>query len=104
MSALNQTHRGVLGSTDVLAFPAGETIPIPDELNYLGDIAISLPRAVDQAAAGEHSLDQELQLLVVHGALHLLGHDHAEPDEHARMWAAQRAILDGLGVALSVEG
>lgn len=102
MAALNRTHLGVLDSTDVLAFPTGESVSIPEGPGYLGDIAISLPRATAQAAAGGHSPEQELQLLVVHGVLHLLGHDHGEPDDKARMWTAQKAVLDGLGVVLAV--
>jgi probable rRNA maturation factor len=102
MAALNRAHRGIPDSTDVLSFPTGESVAIPDGPDYLGDIAISLPRASQQAAAGGHSVEQELQLLVVHGTLHLLGHDHGEPDDKARMWAAQSSILDSLGVALTV--
>jgi len=97
MAALNQAHRGVPASTDVLSFPAGDGPTIPDRLCYFGDIAISLPRAQDQAAAGGHTLEAELQLLVIHGTLHLLGHDHAEADEKARMWAAQGEVLRGAG-------
>jgi probable rRNA maturation factor len=67
---------------------------------YLGDIAISLPRATAQAEAAGHPVAAELQLLTVHGVLHLLGHDHAEPEEKAAMWAAQAAVLATLGVTL----
>jgi probable rRNA maturation factor len=102
MAALNRTHRGISESTDVLAFPTGESVAIPDGPDYLGDIAISLPRASQQAAGGGHSVEHELQLLAVHGTLHLLGHDHGEPDDKARMWAAQSSILDSLGVTLTV--
>jgi rRNA maturation RNase YbeY len=101
MAALNQTHRGIPEPTDVLAFPGG-THPAPSEFpRYLGDIAISLPRA--QAAAGAHTVEAELQLLSVHGTLHLLGSDHAGDDDKARMWAAQREILSSLGVSVSVD-
>ena len=58
--------------------------------------AISLPRAQAQAKAGGHPVSAEVQLLVVHGALHLLGHDHAKSKEKARMWAAQSEILKHL--------
>jgi probable rRNA maturation factor len=57
-----------------------------------------VPRAEAQAEAAGHPLESEVQLLVVHGVLHLLGHDHAEPDEKARMWKAQAEILEGLGL------
>jgi probable rRNA maturation factor len=102
MAALNRTHRGIDDSTDVLAFPTGESVAVPDGPEYLGDIAISLPRAQAQAAAGGHPPEQELQLLAVHGTLHLLGHDHAEPEDKTRMWTAQQAVLDSLGVALVI--
>ncbi|HNT24452.1 MAG TPA: rRNA maturation RNase YbeY [Anaerolineales bacterium] len=93
---LNQQYRSVDAPTDVLSFPAGYTDPDSDAL-YLGDVIISLPRAQAQAAAGGHDLADELQLLVVHGVLHLLGHDHGEADEKQAMQAAQDAILKQLG-------
>ena len=115
---LNRTYRGYDEPTDVLSFPneAEEWEELPDELeeeededdeleddewgtaegNYLGDIAISAPYAARQAAEQGHSTLTELRLLTVHGVLHLLGHDHAEPEEEATMWAAQNAILAGL--------
>ena len=113
---LNRTYRGYDEPTDVLSFPneVDEWEEWPEELaeldgeedeneedwgsavpneNYLGDIAISLPYAAQQAAEQGHSTLAELRLLTVHGVLHLLGHDHAEPEEKAAMWAAQEAIL-----------
>ena len=102
LAALNQSHRGILGPTDVLAFPAGEMPPIPDLAHYFGDIAISLHRAETQAADRGHTVEEELQLLVVHGTLHLLGHDHAESDQKRRMWSAQGEVLGQLGVSIQV--
>ncbi len=84
--------------TDVLAFPAGENDPDTGH-RYLGDVIISLPRATEQAAERGHPVEAELQLLVVHGVLHLLGHDHAESQEKAVMWAEQARILESLGVS-----
>ena len=84
--------------TDVLSFPASETDP-ESGITYLGDILVSVPRAHQQAIAAGHSLESEVQLLVVHGILHLMGHDHADADEKARMWQAQAEILAGLGLA-----
>ena len=97
---LNRQFMGVNEPTDVLSFPAEQVDPETGEL-YLGDIAISLERAQAQAEAGGHSPQAELQLLVVHGVLHLLGYDHAEPAEKEQMWAAQAKILQELGVPLS---
>jgi probable rRNA maturation factor len=98
LQALNRQFLGIDAPTDVLSFPGGETDPDSDAL-YLGDVIISLSRAQAQASAGGYALQDELQLLVVHGMLHLLGHDHAEDEEKARMWAAQAEILESLGCA-----
>jgi probable rRNA maturation factor len=95
---LNRQFLGIDAPTDVLSFPGGETDPDSQAL-YLGDVIISLTRAQAQAAAGGYALQDELQLLVVHGVLHLLGHDHAEEEEKAKMWAAQTQILESLGCA-----
>lgn len=100
---LNRQYRGMDKPTDVLSFAAEEQVD--EEGNpYLGDVIISVPRARAQAAAAGHSLPAELQLLAVHGALHLLGHDHAQPAQRRKMWAAQDAILSQLGLSMrSVE-
>ena len=94
---LNLNYLGVNAPTDVLSFPASETDP-ETGTHYLGDILISVPRAQVQAEAAGHSLEAEVQLLVVHGVLHLLGYDHAEPEEKAHMWKAQAEILEKLGI------
>ena len=94
---LNLNYLGVDAPTDVLSFPASETDP-ETGARYIGDILISIPRAQAQAEAAGHSLEAEVQLLVVHGVLHLMGHDHAEAEEKARMWKAQAEILEGLGL------
>jgi probable rRNA maturation factor len=90
--ALNREYRDVDAPTDVLSFPAGDVDPDTGNL-YLGDIIISLPRALAQAQAEGHSFEDELRLLVVHGVLHLLGYDHADEQAQAAMWAAQAQIL-----------
>jgi probable rRNA maturation factor len=94
---LNLNYLGVDAPTDVLSFPASETDP-ETGARYIGDILISIPRAQTQADAAGHSLEAEVQLLVVHGVLHLVGHDHAEAKEKARMWKAQAEILERLGL------
>jgi probable rRNA maturation factor len=96
---LNHRYRGEDSATDVLSFPAGEPLAGNNELlEYLGDIAISAQTAERQAAAKGHDATAELQLLAVHGVLHLLGYDHLTADDKATMWAAQHAILRGLGL------
>lgn len=99
LRALNREFLGHNHATDVLSFPSGETDP-ETGARYLGDIAIAYPRARAQAARGRHPVWAELQLLVVHGVLHLLGHDHAVPADKDRMWAAQSAILTRLKAPL----
>jgi probable rRNA maturation factor len=93
---MNQEYLEIDAPTDVLSFTADFTDP-DTQANYLGDIIISVPRAIAQAEASAHPLKDELQLLVVHGVLHLTGYDHAEQDEKASMQAMQDAILKRLG-------
>ncbi|HAA89202.1 MAG: Endoribonuclease YbeY [Thermoanaerobacterales bacterium 50_218] len=98
MAELNKKYRGVEGTTDVLAFPMLEGEPgnlqIPEEEEVLlGDIVISIPKAYEQAAACGNTFTAELVFLAVHGMLHLLGHDHATPEEAARMRQAERKVL-----------
>jgi probable rRNA maturation factor len=100
LQELNRQFLGFDTPTDVLSFPSGEIDPETQAI-YLGDILISYERALTQSQAGGHPVEEELQLLVVHGVLHLLGFDHGEPDEKAAMWAAQTDILLHLGVALT---
>ncbi len=95
LQALNLTFRNVDKPTDVLSFTDGEPA-FPDAPIHLGDIAISMERAATQAAANGHSQQAELQLLVVHGILHLLGYDHGDSAEKAAMWQAQSTILAAL--------
>lgn len=95
---LNRDYLGVDAPTDVLSFPASETDP-DSGAPYLGDIILSIPRAESQAKAAGHSLADEMQLLVVHGVLHLLGHDHAKVRDQAKMWKAQAEILENLGLS-----
>jgi probable rRNA maturation factor len=110
MQALNQAYRGVDAATDVLSFAAHETgadeppLDLPAELaaelaRHWGDIVIAYPYAARQAAQFGNSIPAELRLLAIHGTLHLLGYDHAAPDEEAAMWAEQEAILTPYGDA-----
>jgi probable rRNA maturation factor len=97
LQALNLRYLGVDAPTDVLSFPSAERDP-ESGARYLGDVVISMARAQSQALMAGHPLDSEVQLLVVHGVLHLLGHDHAETREKSRMWSAQRQVLTELGL------
>jgi rRNA maturation RNase YbeY len=99
LRALNREFRHMDAPTDVLAFATDEH-PQPDA-HYLGDVIISYTQAKRQALAGGHSVEAELQLLVVHGVLHLLGHDHATRAEKSRMWRAQSKVLKQIGAAIT---
>lgn len=98
LHGLNQDYLGVDAPTDVLSFAADQTDP-ETGAPYLGDIIISVQRAGEQAARAGHPVEAEVQLLVVHGVLHLMGHDHADADDKAHMWQAQAEILEQLGLA-----
>lgn len=98
LQELNRDYLGIDSPTDVLSFPASESDP-ETGAPYLGDILLSIPRAKAQAKTAGHALEAEVQLLVVHGVLHLLGHDHAKPGEKSKMWKAQAEILAGLGLS-----
>jgi probable rRNA maturation factor len=98
LQKLNRDYLGVDAPTDVLSFPASETDP-ETGARYLGDIIISIPRAEAHAKSAGHPLEAEVQLLVVHGVLHLLGYDHAEAEEKIKMWKAQAEVLERLGLS-----
>jgi probable rRNA maturation factor len=87
------------GPTDVLSFPMDELRPGTDEAmtpaGLLGDIVLCPQVAASQAEAAGHGLIDELLLLTCHGLLHLLGFDHAEPEEEREMFGIQRDILAG---------
>lgn len=106
MTRLNFDHMGERGPTDVLSFPLHEWmvegrhshltdddgISPPGSL-LLGDVAIDVDQAVRQAVEGGWSVAEELVLLAIHGTLHLLGHDHADPDEEQTMRGIEHAVL-----------
>jgi probable rRNA maturation factor len=91
--ALNRVYRDSDKPTDVLAFAQDEGQPWPTEgTGPLGDVIVSVERAREQATRRRVTLDAELELLVVHGTLHLLGYDHDQPDAARRMRARTRRI------------
>ena len=102
LQQLNREHRWEDQATDVLSF-ASEGEHLEAHAPYLGDIAISIERAAAQAAQGGHTREAELQLLCLHGALHLLGYDHADAQGRSEMWNIQNELLDRLGVELDRE-
>lgn len=106
---LNREFRSVDAATDVLSFPneedEDESVPqlaLPAELEdeneqYLGDIIIAYPYSMAQAKRYGNSPLAELRLLTTHGVLHLLGYDHASPEEEQEMWQLQAQILQNFG-------
>lgn len=97
MERLHVEWMDLPGPTDVLSFPMDElragSGSGPRPLGVLGDIILCPTVAQRQADAAGHSTQAELELLLTHGVLHLLGHDHAEPEEHAVMFALQDDLL-----------
>lgn len=99
IATLNEQWMDKQGPTDVLAFPMDELRPglvneEPEE-GVLGDLVLCPVVAERQAADAGHPTEAEVELLTVHGILHLLGYDHAEPEEHAEMFGLQARLLEG---------
>jgi probable rRNA maturation factor len=97
IAALNQQWMDKSGPTDVLAFPMDELRPglvneEPEE-GMLGDLVLCVAVAKRQATQAGHATADEVDLLTVHGILHLLGYDHAEPEEHKEMFGLQARLL-----------
>lgn len=96
---LNEGYLHGSGPTDVLAFPLDAPEEdafgpdVPGQPTLLGDVVVCPAVAADQAAERDEGTAGELELLVVHGILHLLGHDHAEPEERSRMFALTDRLL-----------
>jgi len=104
---LNKQHRGKDKPTDVLSFPliestlADEAPGAPEpamEERMIGDIVISVDTARRQAADYDAQLQDEIDRLLIHGVLHIIGHDHEEPDERARMESEERRLADAIGM------
>jgi len=105
MADLHQRWMGEAGPTDVLSFPMDEIWPPPPggsqadhgdgdaAPGLLGDVVLCPQVAIEQARKAEHSVQDELDLLCTHGILHLLGYDHADPEEHATMFSLQDRLL-----------
>jgi len=97
IATLNEQWMEKSGPTDVLAFPMDELRPglvneEPEE-GVLGDLVLCPTIAARQAVEAGHSTRDEVDLLTVHGILHLLGYDHAEPEEHKEMFGLQAQLL-----------
>lgn len=94
ITMLNGEYRGLQEPTDVLSFSQHEgDDEFAAEENLLGDVVISVETAKRQADERGADLDSEIDMLLVHGLLHLLGYDHAEPEEADKMFARQAELL-----------
>nr|WP_297429709.1 rRNA maturation RNase YbeY [uncultured Actinotalea sp.] len=97
MTGLHVQYMDEPGPTDVLSFPMDELRPgvegDPSPAGLLGDVVLCPEVAARQAREAGHSTEEELLLLTTHGILHLLGYDHAEPEEEKEMFALQRRLL-----------
>jgi probable rRNA maturation factor len=100
--ALNRDYRGKDQATDVLSFALQETkqgeestvfIGPPDGLLHLGEIIISYPQAVIQAAEHSHPVKKEMAALIIHGTLHVLGYDHEKPEMELAMTARESELM-----------
>ncbi|WP_027725034.1 rRNA maturation RNase YbeY [Tuberibacillus calidus] len=104
---INLEYRGKDYPTDVISFAleeiTEEEVPIigEDVPRVLGDIIVSVPKAVSQAEEYGHSFEREIGFLVVHGFLHLLGYDHMEKADEQEMFALQEDILNKFGLTRS---
>ncbi len=98
IAELNAEYMGKPGPTDVLSFPLDDVHDpaLPGVPTLLGDIVISASTAARQFADHAGTYDDEIALLVVHGVLHILGHDHVDPDETVRMRARELDLLQSL--------
>ena len=93
---LNRDFRGKDVPTDVLSFGQMEGEPFVSPVPILGDLVISMETASRQAVERGHPLEAELRILLVHGLMHLLGHDHLDANERAEMAAAEDELLAAL--------
>ena len=102
MRRLNRDYRGKDRPTDVLSFPQHPPFRVPRAVDgpvLLGDVVIDLDVAARQARDYEARLDEEIARLLIHGILHLAGHDHEEPSERRRMRRAERRLAAAIGLA-----
>lgn len=94
---LNREYRSMDKETDVLSFPMEDDFFLEGP-TLLGDIIISLEKALEQSEDFGHSLDREIAYLTAHSMLHLLGYDHMEEDEKAIMRTKEKEIMKRLGI------
>lgn len=92
ITRINKEYRGKDYATDVISFEEEDS----EDEEYLGDIFISIDKAIEQAIEYGHSIEREFAFLLVHGVLHLHGYDHIEYEEEQEMFKLQKEILERL--------
>lgn len=92
ITRINKEYRGKDYATDVISFEEEDS----EDEEYLGDIFISIDKAIEQANEYGHSIEREFAFLLVHGVLHLHGYDHIEYEEEQEMFRLQKEILERL--------
>ncbi len=96
---LNRIYRNIDRETDVITFRLADYEEVIfNNVNILGDIYISLDKALSQSIEYNHSYLRELSFLLIHGFLHLLGYDHVNEEDEKVMFKLQEEILDGYGI------
>lgn len=98
---LNKTYRNIDRVTDVITFALedDDSIVLPTDERVLGDIYISIDKAISQAEEYGHSLLRELSFLAVHGFYHLLGYDHMSEEDEKVMFKKQEEVLSEYGIS-----
>lgn len=91
---LNKNYRNIDKETDVITFALEDDKTIVSKVRVLGDIYISIDKAISQADEYQHSLKREISFLTIHGILHLLGYDHMDKKDEKKMFDLQDKILD----------
>jgi len=104
MIPVNEAFTGRKGSTDVLSFPMHDDIDERAPFFLLGEVMVSIDRAISQAQEAGWDPASEVKLLVIHGLLHLLGYDHASEEEAAKMRLKEREYLEGFKKEESGDG
>ena len=95
---LNKEYRNIDRETDVITFALEDDKTFNPEERVLGDVYISIDKAISQSEEYGHSLRREISFLAVHGLLHLLGYDHMEKEDELVMFKLQEEILDEMGI------
>lgn len=93
---LNKDYRGINEETDVLSFPIEDDFA--HGISLLGDIIVSMDKAIEQAIEYEHSLNREIAYLIAHSMFHLMGYDHLNPEDKIIMRNKEKQVMKNLSI------